>query len=323
MDYKDYYQTLGVSRSADEKEIKKAFRKLAQQYHPDRNPGDKTAEQKFKEINEAYTVLSDADKRSKYDRFGSQWEQFARAGGQAQDFDWSQWRSGASGGRGGYSRTVTPEEFEQIFGNMGGGGGFSSFFDTLFGGAGGGPRGGVGFDTRTRGGVDPRMQTRRAQQAEVPVQITLEEAYSGTQRLMQTEDGSRIEASIPKGVKSGSRVRMARAAGAGDVYLKIEVLPHDRFTREDDNLRVTVPVDLLTAVLGGEVEVPTLERPVVLKIPAGTQNGRVIRLRGQGMPQLKQPDQRGDLLAIVAVELPTKLSEKERALFEELRRLRK
>ena len=161
MEYKDYYKTLGVSRSADEKEIKKAFRKLAQQYHPDKNPGDKGAEARFKEINEAYTVLSDADKRAKYDKFGAQWEQYERAGGRPEDFNWG--GMGGMGGMGGqpggsYTRTITPEEFEQLFGGMGGmgggqgAGGFSSFFDALFGGAAGGGMGSRGGRTRPRGG---------------------------------------------------------------------------------------------------------------------------------------------------------------------------
>jgi curved DNA-binding protein len=340
MDYKDYYKILGVQRSADDKEIKKAFRKLAQQYHPDKNPGDKAAEAKFKEINEAYTVLSDADKRSKYDRFGAQWEQYERAGGRAEDFDWAGWSSmGGNGRSGGRSnvRNMTPEEFEQFFGAGGaGGGGFSSFFDTLFGAGGGMGSPGTGSGTQYRTRTSPRygfnFDPRPGQQSvppaeprtDVNVEVTLDEAFRGTSRLLQTEDGTRMEVNIPRGVKTGSRVRMRGGAGGmGDVYLKIMVSPDSRFTREENDLRVSLPVDLYTAVLGGEVEVPTLERPVVLTIPAGTQNGKTFRLRGLGMPELKNPDHRGDLFAVVEVQLPTHLSDEEKRLFEELRKARK
>jgi curved DNA-binding protein len=320
MDYKDYYTTLGVSKSADEKEIKRAFRKLAQQYHPDKNPGDAQAEARFKEINEAYTVLSDPEKRSKYDRFGAQWEQYSRAGGRPEDFDWGNWAGGAGAPGGTYGRTVTPEEFEQMFG---GAGGFSSFFDALFGGGLGGSR--MGGQPRTGGtrygfGYEPRTAPREAP-ADVAVEITLQEAFQGTTRLLQSDDGTRMEVNIPRGVKTGSRVRMRRGP-AGDIYLRVTVAPDNRFTRDGDDLRVRVPVDLYTAVLGGETEVPTLERPVVLRIPAGTQSGKTFRLRGLGMPELKQPDRRGDLFAEVEITVPTNLSAEERRHFEELRRLR-
>lgn len=328
MEYKDYYKTLGVSRSADEKEIKKAFRKLAQQVHPDKNPGDKSAEARFKEINEAYTVLSDPDKRAKYDKFGAQWEQYERAGGRPEDFDWG--GMGGVGGQGGpYTRTVTPEEFEQMFGGMGGmggAGGFSSFFESLFGGAGGmggmgtGPRTGR---TRSRGmGFDTDTLQRPARH-EVSAAVTLEEAFHGTTRVLQMEDGTRLEVNIPRGVTTGSKVRMKGATGQADIVLNIEVQPDARYAREGDNLRVKVPVDLYTAILGGEVQVPALDKTVALTIPAGTKNGKTFRLRGLGMPHLKNPDQRGDLLAEVDVQLPTTLSAKEKALFEELRSLRK
>lgn len=330
MEYKDYYKTLGVARSADEKEIKKAFRKLAQQYHPDKNPGDKSAEARFKEINEAYTVLSDADKRAKYDKFGAQWEQYERAGGRPEDFNW-----GGMGGMGGqpggsYTRTISPEEFEQLFGGMGGmgggqgAGGFSSFFDALFGGAGAGGMGARGGRTRTRGGMGFDTETmNRPQRMEVNAAVSLEEAFHGTARVLQMEDGTRLEVNIPRGVTTGSKVRMKGAGGQGDIVLNIEVEPDARYTRDGDNLRVHVPVDLYTALLGGEVQVPAIDKTVALTIPAGTRNGKTIRLRGLGMPHLKNPDQRGDLLAEVDVQLPTNLSVKEKALFEELRGLRK
>ncbi len=304
MEYRDYYDVLGVSKDADDKEIKRAFRKLAQQYHPDKNPGDPSAEAKFKDINEAYAVLSDADKRSKYDRFGSQWEQYERAGGSPEDFDWSQW----GGGRGGYSRTVTPEEYEQMFGGMGGmggsaGGGFSSFFDALFGSGGFGARPGAQYrQTRVdpgnpfgAGGYGYGAETaQQPARTEVPVDVTLEEAYRGAQRMLQTESGKRLEVNIPPGVRTGSKVRMRGSGDRGDIFLKINVEPHPTFTREGENLRVSVPVDLYTAVLGGEVQVPTLDGAVVLTVPAGSQNGRTFRLRGQGMPKLQKPEERGD-----------------------------
>lgn len=296
MEYKDYYKILGVSRNVDEKELKKAFRKLAQQYHPDKNPGDKEAERKFKEINEAYTILSDPEKRQKYDQFGPQWEQYTRNGGF---------------GSGGQTRTMSPEEFERIFG-----GGFGDIFETMFGG------GRTTQQTRRRGTSFDPFTGGMPTENEVAVQVTLEEAFRGTTRVLQTGEGTRMEANIPRGVKTGSKVRMRGASGQGDVILKVEVLPHADFTRDGDDLRVKVAVDLYTALLGGEARVPTLERPLVLTVPAGAQNGRLFRLRGQGMPHLKHPDQRGDLLAELSVTLPTNLSDEERRLFQRLRELR-
>ncbi|MBK8048184.1 MAG: J domain-containing protein [Anaerolineales bacterium] len=242
-----------------------------------------------------------------------------------EDFDWSSWGGapGGGGGQGGYTRTVTPEEFEQMFGGMGGsgmgGGSFSSFFDTLFGGRGGRGRsaGGMGFDAT-------QMAARTPAQ-EATVQVTLEEAFSGTTRVLQLADGSpngtRLEVNIPRGVTTGSKVRMKGAAGQGDIVLNIEVMDNHRYTREGDNLHTKVPVDLYTALLGGEVQVPALDKTVALTIPAGTQNGKTIRLRGLGMPHLKHQDKRGDLLAEVEVKLPTHLSAKEKELFEELRKI--
>lgn len=244
MDYKDYYKILGVPRNADEKEIKRAFRKLAQQYHPDKNPGDAEAERKFKEVNEANTVLSDADKRSKYDKFGSQWEQYTRAGGRPEDFNWGGFGAGRPGG--GQARSVSPEEFEQFMR----GGNFSDFFETLFGGGDpGGRRAGPRY--RTGGGSSfepfPGAQPRNQ---EVPVQVTLEEAFQGATRTLESSDGTRMQANIPRGVQTGSKVRMRGAVGQGDILLKVEVAPHAHFTRTGDDLRVQVAVDLYTALLG-------------------------------------------------------------------------
>ena len=308
MEVKDYYQILGVARNADEKTIKKAFRKLARENHPDLNPDNADAERRFKEINEAYEVLSDADKRGKYDQFGSQWEQYEKAGVNPNDF--------ARGFGGGGSRNISPEEFERMFGGFGrpgagGGGGFSDFFETLFSGqAGARPGQGTPF-----GGFNQRQPSPR--QSEVEAEITLEEAFHGTSRMIQLADGQRIEVSIPAGVQAGTRIR------AGNVVLRVHVQPHARFRQENNDLYVTVPVDLYTALLGGEVQVPTLERPVVLTIPSGTQSGKRFRLRGLGMPGMKKQSERGDLYAEISVELPSSLSPKERQLVEQLRDLRK
>lgn len=337
MQYKDYYQTLGVGKNADEKEIKKAYRKLARQYHPDKNPDDAAAEEKFKEVNEAYEVLSDPEKRQKYDRFGSQWQQFERAGGQAEDFDWSQWMGGQPGGGGAYARSVSPEEFEQMFGGgfgqsgFGGGGGFSDFFETLFGGMGaqqGGFRQG-GFERSGFGGQGTQGFQARPQQGrdmEHPIQITLEEAFHGATRTLHWEDGRSINAKIPRGVKSGSKVRLsgqgqpgAGGGQAGDLYLVVDVLPHNRYEREEDDLKVTVPVELYTAVLGGKVRVSTIDKAVNLTIPAGTNGGKTFRLSGLGMPNMRQPDERGDLYVTVEIQVPATLSDEEKELFQKLK----
>lgn len=313
MEVKDYYRTLGVARNADEKEIKRAFRKLARENHPDLNPNNAEAERRFKEINEAHEVLSDADKRRKYDQFGAQWEQYERAGVNPNDF---------ARGFGGNSRTISPEEFARIFGgfgqagggNFGGGSGFSDFFETLFGGSQGRTQGRT--QGRQTGSPFGDFNTRSPRQPEVETNISLEEAFHGATRTLQLSDGQRIEVSIPAGIQNGARVR------AGDVLLRVRIKPHDQFRLEGNDLYVTVPVDLYTALLGGEVQVPTLERPVVLTIPGGSQSGKRFRLRGLGMPDMKKQDKRGDLFAEIAVELPTKLSPQERKLVEQLRDLR-
>ena len=323
MEYKDYYKTLGIAKNATDKEIKKAYRKLARQYHPDTNPGDATAEERFKEINEAHEVLSDQDKRQKYDQFGSQWKNYSHGGGNMDDFVRQQWSGGQPGG-GARTRTVSPEEFEQMFG--GGLGGFSDFFDSLFGGGGGGGRA-AGFDPYgTRTASYPRPS--RGRDIEQPVEITLEEAYHGATRILQ-QDGARLEVSIPKGVKTGSRVRMAGkgepgsgGGPAGDFYLRVKVLPHVAFTREGDNLRVKVPIDIYTLMLGGEARIPTPDRALMLNIPAGTPNGKRFRLRGQGMPNLRNPEQRGDLYAVVDAQLPQELTAQEQELVHQLQAMR-
>ena len=322
MNYKDYYQTLGVTKTAGQDEIKKAYRKLARKHHPDMNPGNQASEEKFKEINEAYEVLSDKEKREKYDRFGASWQQYTSGGGRPEDFDYSQWSGGAPGG-GPYSRTVTQEDLERMFGGSGGLGGFSDFFEVLFGNLGGQRSSGAGSRQRP-------VRQARGRDSEQTVRVSLEEAFRGTAVSLQWEDGRRIEAKIPPGVKTGSRVRLggqgeagAGQGQAGDLYLNIEVWPHTTFERDGDDLKVNVPIDLYTAILGGKASVPTLENPVELTVPPETANGKVFRLRNLGMPKLKNPQERGNLYATVQVQLPQSLSAEERQLFEQLRSLRK
>ena len=328
MKVQDYYQTLGVSKNADEKTIKKAYRKLARQYHPDVNPGDNAAEERFKLINEAYEVLGDADKRQKYDQFGAQWQQYERAGGRAEDFNWSQWATNPSGRGQGQTRTVSPEEFAQMFGGAGSSGGFSDFFETLFGGAGRSQSGGFNFSD-FGGGQTPQPRTRQGRDVEHSVQITLEEAFHGTTRTLQWEDGRSLQAKIPRGVDTGSRIRLSGQGGgsqvggpSGDLYLVVEVLPHATYKREGDDLKMDLPVDVYTAVLGGQVEVRTIDKSVSLTIPPETAGGKVFRLGGLGMPNLRQPDKRGNLYVTVTIKLPQKLTEREKELFAELRGLR-
>jgi len=311
VDYKDYYKILGVSKNATEKEIRSAYRKLARQYHPDVNPGDKDAEEKFKEINEANEVLSDPEKRRKYDELSSYYEQYGSMPG----------ASGPTGGDGGgrYTyRTMNEEDFDDLFGGQSP---FSDFFESFFGSEFSGPRGG---GTRTTRRTAPRAT--RGQDIESPVDVTLAEAYQGATRVFElTEpDGStrRLEVKIPAGVDEGSRVRIAGQGGQGqaergDLYLRIHILPDARFRRGGTTLYTTVEVPLAIAMLGGEERVATPDgRGLMLRIPPETANGRSFRLRGKGMPQLGHPDQRGDLYAEVQVVLPPHLNEEQRRLFE-------
>jgi curved DNA-binding protein len=316
MEYKDYYKILGVERSASTEEMKKAYRKLARKFHPDVNPNDEEAERRFKEINEAREVLTDPEKRKKYDQLGSQWQQWQQRGRPTSDFDWSQWYTG--GGAPGGTR-VEYRDISELFGEGGfQGAGFSDFFEAIFGGMAGRP----GPQTRPR-----QAQVRRGQDYEESVDITLEEAFQGTARLLQIGD-RRLEVKIPAGVKTGSRVRIAGeggagAAGSGDLFLRINVLPHTTFERKGDNLEREIDVPLYTAVLGGEITVPTLAGRVALRIPPETQSGRTFRLNNQGMPSLRNPNQRGDLLVKVRVRLPEKLTDQEKQLFQELASMRR
>ena len=314
MEYKDYYKILGVGKKASEKEIKKAYRKLARKHHPDVNPGDDGAEERFKEINEAHEVLSDPDKRKKYDQLGSSWRQHQRAGAEPGGFDWSQWYAQPGGG----GRVHV--EYADLSDLFGGGGGFSDFFSTIFGGMGRGAGAGWGAQSQSRAAL--------GQDYEQEVEITLEEAFAGASRVLQ-KDGRRLEVKIPAGVRTGSRVRMrgegggSLGAGAkGDLYLRVKVLAHHTFDLKGDDLYCDVPVDVYVAVLGGEVRVSTLTGGAMLKVPPETQGGKVFRLKGQGMPHLKDSQKRGDLYAKVRVMVPQDLSAQEKELFTELAGMR-
>jgi curved DNA-binding protein len=317
MDYKDYYSILGVAKTASQDEIKKAYRKLARKYHPDLNKDDPQAEQRFKDVNEANEVLSDAEKRKMYDQFGSQWQQYQRAGGRPDDF-WTQWGARGAGAQG--ARTVNPEQFEQMFG---GSGGFSDFFETLFGQMGARGAGGQQVNYNDIFGQQRQQSIRRSRDVEHMIEISLAEAFYGTSRTIQWENGRSIEAKIPRGVKTGSRVRLkGQGQDGGHLYLSIKVQADKQFERDGDDLKTAVPVDLYTALLGGQIDVSTIDKTVKLTIPAGTANGKQFRLRGLGMPNLKKSEERGNLYATIDVQLPTDLSEEETELFQKLKSLR-
>ena len=296
MEYKDYYKILGVDRKASDDDIRKAYRKLAKQHHPDYNPNNKQAEERFKEINEAYEVLSDAKKRSHYDRLGSDYSQWQRRGNPG-DFNWDQYGGGFPGGT-----RVNMDDLNEMFG---GAGGFSDFFQTIFGM--GGARNAA------------RSQPQGYQQE---LEITLEEAYKGTTRLIQS-DGKEKQVRIPAGVRTGSKVRVAGAGPQGlDLYLIVDVAEDNRFERRGNDLHTTATINVFTAILGGEAEVDTFEGKIKLGIPAGTQPEQVFRLAGRGMPHVKNAKEKGDLFVRVKVQIPKYLSAKQRELLEEASRIK-
>jgi len=339
MEYRDYYQILGVPRSASQADIKKAFRKLARAHHPDRNPGDKGAERKFKDANEANEVLSDPEKRKQYDLLGANWDQYQGAGGGRSGADpfgpGGPFAGGNFGGGGG------PNVRYEFRTSDAGGAGFSDFFRTFFGGAAAGGQAGrtaasgvngvngasieeilsqMGDMPGTTGGA-PRAAQRRAHDAarprprdeiEAPADLTLEEAFHGTTRLVEVE-GKRYEVSIPRGIDTGGRVRLSGKGPRGrDLVVTVAVRPHDLYTRKGADLERDLPISLREAMLGGEVPVTTLKGRILMTIPAGTQNGRTFRLSGQGMPRLKG-DGSGDLYVKVRVVLPTALDAEAKA----------
>ena len=304
MEYKDYYQALGVDRKAGTDEIKKAYRKLALKYHPDRNPGNKAAEDKFKDINEAYQVLSDPAKRQRYDQLGDSYSQWQQTGGSADSFNWQEWFARGQPSRG---QRVDVRDFEDLFG-----GSFSDFFTSIFGGM---------------GSAAPRQQRRAApMHYEQQVSISLAEAYNGAQRSLKI-DNRRYEVKIPAGAQTGTKVRIAGAGPAdqtgrkGDLYLVINVTSDPGFERKGADLYQDTKIDLITAVLGGQVKIQTLGGSVSLTIPAGTQPGQTFRLSGRGMPHLRNKQTYGDLYVKTLVVIPKQLSLKQRELFEKLHSL--
>ncbi len=310
MDYKDYYKILGVDKKASAETIRKAYRDLAKKYHPDYNPGNKEAEEKFKEINEAYEVLKDKEKRARYDQLGSSYSAWQQQGGNSANYNWSDWyanaQQGAAGQTGSYGGTTYYSTAD--FGGMDG---FSDFFSQIFGGMGSTRR------TSTAGSKRYSKPAPTAQEFKLPV--SLKEAFEGTTRVL-TIGESTIEAKIPAGVKTGTKIRLSGVVGGQDLILLIEVESDQRYERKADDLYVEVPVDLYTAVLGGEAVVQSLNESFALKIPAGTQPGQLIRMGGKGMPKMNANGSRGDLFARIKVQLPRDLNERQKKLFEEIKK---
>jgi curved DNA-binding protein len=307
MDYKDYYKILGVEKTATTDQIKKAYRKLARQYHPDVNPNDATAEQKFKEVNEANEVLSDPEKRQKYDQLGADYARYQQAGGargqSAGGFDWSQYAQG--GGASGFSGGQFGDEGED----------FSDFFSSLFGGM-----GGAGGSRRGRPGAGQDYQAE--------LELSLQEAYEGGPRTI-TVNGKNLRITIQPGVADGQTIRL-RDQGApgrnggpnGSLLITFRILPDARYARTGDDLTQDVPVPLYRALLGGEQTVETLGGPVKIKLKPETANGSRLRLRGKGFPVYREKDKYGDLYLRLNVQLPTNLTEEERGLIQQLAKLR-
>lgn len=309
MEYKDYYKSLGVGKDASQEEIKKTYRKLALKYHPDKNPNNKAAEEKFKEIAEAYEVLKDPEKRKKYDKLGANWKQYQDAGayqsaGQGPGgFRYEYYGPGQGGSR--YSGSG----FEDMFG--GAGGGFSDFFEQFFGG---------GF--QQAGSQRRQARPRKGQDFEAQLNIDLTEAYFSTSRMINL-DGKKIKINIQPGVKDGQVLRVkgkggkgAQGGEAGHIFLKVNIKPHSLFKRKDDDLYLTIPLDFYTAILGGKVNVPTMNGNVSITIPKGTQGGKTFRLKGKGMPLFSDKKKYGNLFVKIKIEIPEKLTKEELELIE-------
>jgi curved DNA-binding protein len=308
MNYKDYYKVLGVSKTATPEEIKKAYRKLAQKYHPDKTKGDKTAEEKFKDVNEANEVLSDSQKRKKYDQFGADWHRYQEAGAQSGGFDWSKYASGGSG----RAHTMDQEEFNEIFQGESG----DDFFDILFGQQRGQKRG-------------RRVYAVKGEDFEAETTLSLEEAYHGSTRLLKI-DNQTIKVTIHPGIEDQHVLRLPGKGAAGinggangDLYITVRISPHSYFKRQGDDLSCDLPVELYTAVLGGKSKIKTLKGDVKIDIPKDTPNGKELRLLGLGMPVYNKKNEFGNLYVKVMIQLPEHLSKEEIELFKKLAALQK
>ncbi|MGI4021356.1 MAG: DnaJ C-terminal domain-containing protein [Janthinobacterium lividum] len=302
MEYKDYYKILGVSKTASQDEIKKAYRKLAVKYHPDKNPNDKVAENKFKEANEANEVLSKADKRKQYDELGENWQSYQQAGGYANQ----------GGGRPGSSRRGGGFSTEDFYD---GGGQFSDFFENIFGG----------------GGSPGGRSSRRAASGEdltAEMHITLEEAFHGASRQVNIGD-SKVNMKLKAGVGEGQVLRLKGKGEAGrgggdngDLLITMHILAHQKFERKENDLYFDQPIDLYTAVLGGKIPVQGISKTVNMTIAAGTDSNKTFRLKGLGMPVYKDPETFGDAYVRVVIQTPKNLSDQEKELFEQLAKLK-
>jgi curved DNA-binding protein len=308
MTYKDYYKILGVGKTATQDEIKKAYRKLANKYHPDKTKGDKAAEEKFKDINEANGILSDPVKRKKYDQFGADWKHYEEAGQQPGGFDWSKY----TGGRGGREHTMSQEEFSAMFGEEGIGNIFESIFGQQSGGKGG-----------------RRSRASKGEDFEAETTLTLEEAYHGSERLLKIHDQT-IKIAMKPGIADGQVLRVAGKGGRGsnggpngDLYITIRIAPHAEFQRRGNDLYCDRPVELYTAVLGGKARIKTIKGTVDVDITRETHNGKVLRLLGLGMPVYGTKNEFGNMYVTVVIQLPDHLSEQEIELFKQLSSLRK
>ena len=309
MEYKDYYKTLGVNKNATTEEIRKAYRQLAKKYHPDKNPGNKSSEEKFKELTEANEVLSDAEKRKKYDMLGANWKQYQTAGNQENNNWYSQFNTGGGGRQFDFSSDAG--------GMFGGEGGFSEFFESFFGG-----------NLKDKARTNPRTQPRKGKDYESKLNVSLNEAYSGSEREF-TINGKRLKIKITPGIEYGKKLRLKNQGGEGtrggergDLYLTINIEKHPLYERKGDDLYLNMDIDLYTAILGGKKQLKTIDGKIInITIPKETDNETILRMKDLGMP--KSGGGKGDLFVTIKIRIPKGLSVEERSLFEKLAYLRK
>jgi len=323
LDFKDYYSILGVSTQADISEIKKAYKKLAKKYHPDANPGNKDAEEKFKEISEAYHVLADPQKRLKYDQLRNNYQSWQSQGDKG-SFDWSFWQQDQGSP---YTNTITPEEFEELFSDLGFGfsntfGEFSDFFTSIFG---------MGHKTKSEPFnyyTKVSNKPQKGKDIEGQITITLEEAYYGCTKTISI-DNRKINVVVPRGIKNNQKLKLSQqgekgfnGGQRGDLFIKVNILPHHTLTREENDLKTELDIDFFTAVLGGEASLQTFAGEIKIKIPPKTQKGKVFRIKGKGMPVLNQDSKYGDLYVKIAIVIPVDLTQEEIKKLEEIRKQR-